>query len=64
MSEIVDQKLFTQDELVLLGLLSVSAQTQRTFEIGYDEAGMLTGMARRLALRVTQLQKLVEANGS
>lgn len=64
MSDVVDQKLFTQDELVLLAMLSAWSRPGGFGTLYDDEAGMLVHMVRRLALRVTQLQKLVEANGS
>lgn len=58
MAEMVDQKLFTQEELIELQYLSDLALA------GEEWAGVLVRMVRRLALRISQLQELVEANGS
>jgi hypothetical protein len=65
MAEMVDQKLFTQEELRVMAFLSESCGHDEPEIILYLEEGKtLVQVVRRLALRISQLQELVEAGGS
>jgi hypothetical protein len=55
---LVPHRLFTQQELVLMQVLSEAARTGRDGLLLDDEPAVLVQLVRRLALRVDQLEQL------
>lgn len=59
MAEMVDQKLFTQEELVVMNYLA-HVRDQEEARLLAGEAQTLIRLVRRLALKISELQDLVD----
>lgn len=58
MSELVPHRLFTQQELVLMQVLSEAARNGRDGVLLDGEPEIMVQLVRRLALRVDRLERL------